>query len=191
MEDRHHQLSAIGAMHSSKPPASKPPVVVGRFCIEQQCYLIVAHVNDAEELLNSDLFTAAELSATAERIPLVVNGESCMVVEIQQTVPEVNCRELLSDRELQIAQLVAQGQSNKQIAQALQISKWTVLTHLRRIFSKLNVDSRAAMVYQLCGNDLNRNDLARNDLTRSTGGDPLSNSHNSHGDVGQLTRKNS
>jgi ATP/maltotriose-dependent transcriptional regulator MalT len=56
-------------------------------------------------------------------------------------------QELLSERELQIVELVAQGQSNKQIAKKLKISEWTVSTHLRRVFAKLKVDSRAAMVY--------------------------------------------
>ncbi len=55
---------------------------------------------------------------------------------------------LLTERELQIAALAAHGMSNKKIASHLHISEWTVSTHLRRIFSKLNVDSRAAMVYR-------------------------------------------
>ena len=39
------------------------------------------------------------------------------------------------------------GKSNKQIAKKLKISEWTVSTHLRRVFTKLKVDSRAEMVY--------------------------------------------
>lgn len=56
--------------------------------------------------------------------------------------------ELLTTRELQVASLVAQGYSNKQVAKQLRLSVWTVSTHLRRIFMKLGVDSRAAMVYK-------------------------------------------
>jgi DNA-binding NarL/FixJ family response regulator len=41
---------------------------------------------------------------------------------------------------------VATGLVNKQIAFQLRISEWTVSTHLRRIFAKLGVDTRAAMV---------------------------------------------
>jgi DNA-binding NarL/FixJ family response regulator len=51
----------------------------------------------------------------------------------------------LTKRELQIAILVAAGKANKQIAYQLEISEWTVSTHLRRIFAKLGVHSRAAM----------------------------------------------
>jgi DNA-binding CsgD family transcriptional regulator len=54
----------------------------------------------------------------------------------------------LTGRELEIAVLVAQGYATKRIAYRLQISEWTVATYLRRIFAKLNVDSRAAMVFR-------------------------------------------
>jgi DNA-binding CsgD family transcriptional regulator len=55
----------------------------------------------------------------------------------------------LSARELQIAQMIAAGHSNKTIGYELGISIWTVSTHLRRIFAKLGVRSRAAMVGRL------------------------------------------
>jgi DNA-binding CsgD family transcriptional regulator len=55
----------------------------------------------------------------------------------------------LSPRELEIARMVAAGHPNKTIAAVLDISAWTVGTHLRRIFSKLRVTSRAAMVAKL------------------------------------------
>jgi DNA-binding CsgD family transcriptional regulator len=52
----------------------------------------------------------------------------------------------LSPREQEIVRMVAQGHPNKVIADVLSISSWTVCTHLRRIFAKLGVGSRAAMV---------------------------------------------
>ena len=55
----------------------------------------------------------------------------------------------LSPREREIVRMVAQGHPNKVIAGVLNISGWTVCTHLRRIFAKLNVGSRAAMVARL------------------------------------------
>lgn len=42
--------------------------------------------------------------------------------------------------------MVAQGYPNKTIAAVLDISSFTVSSYLRRIFAKLNVNSRAAMV---------------------------------------------
>jgi len=55
----------------------------------------------------------------------------------------------LSPREQEIARMVAQGHPNKIIADVLNISSWTVGTHLRRIFAKLGVSSRAAMVARI------------------------------------------
>lgn len=55
----------------------------------------------------------------------------------------------LSPREQEIVRLVAEGLPNKCISTVLDISTWTVATHLRRIFAKLGVSSRAAMVARL------------------------------------------
>jgi DNA-binding CsgD family transcriptional regulator len=52
----------------------------------------------------------------------------------------------LSPRERDIVNLITKGYPNKMIAELLDISAWTVGTHLRRIFAKLGVTSRAAMV---------------------------------------------
>lgn len=54
----------------------------------------------------------------------------------------------LTLREIEIVVMVSEGLANKVIADRLQISEWTVSTHLRRTFSKLRVDSRAEMVYR-------------------------------------------
>ena len=60
-------------------------------------------------------------------------------------------RHALSPRELQIARLVADGATNRVIAASLDISPWTVSTHVRRIFAKLDVCSRAEMVAHFFG----------------------------------------
>ena len=51
-------------------------------------------------------------------------------------------RKKLSDREREIAVLVIQGLSNQEIATQLDVENSTIASHLRQIFSKLNVSSR-------------------------------------------------
>jgi DNA-binding CsgD family transcriptional regulator len=55
----------------------------------------------------------------------------------------------LSAREREIARLISGGHTNKTVAAVLDISLWTVDTHIRRVFAKLGVRSRSAMVAQL------------------------------------------
>ncbi len=55
----------------------------------------------------------------------------------------------LTPRELEIAGLVAKGLPTKAIGAMLGISGWTVLTHLRRVFARLSLHSRTAMVKRL------------------------------------------
>jgi DNA-binding NarL/FixJ family response regulator len=49
--------------------------------------------------------------------------------------------ELLSPREREVLQLIAEGQSNKDIAQSLGVSVYTVETHRGNILQKLNLHS--------------------------------------------------
>ncbi|MER7367104.1 MULTISPECIES: response regulator [Nonomuraea] len=51
-----------------------------------------------------------------------------------------------SPRELEVLRLVARGAANKEIARALLISETTVKTHLKHVFAKLGVETRAAAV---------------------------------------------
>lgn len=75
-----------------------------------------------------------------------VDGSRYLLVRMPQIG---RCRIRLSPREQEIVRMVAKGHPNKVIADVLNISSWTVCTHLRRIFAKLGVGSRAAMVAQL------------------------------------------
>lgn len=55
----------------------------------------------------------------------------------------------LTARETDVAVLAAQGHSNKQVAEKLFVSENTVKTHLKNIYSKLNVNSRSLLKYKL------------------------------------------
>ncbi len=54
--------------------------------------------------------------------------------------------ETLSERELQVLELVAKGLTNEQIAKNLDISKRTVDNHISNILNKTNTDNRVALV---------------------------------------------
>ena len=74
------------------------------------------------------------------------DGMRCLVVrEPKTTEARVSC----TPREREIARMVAKGYPNKTIAGVLEISSWTVGTHLRHMFAKLHVSSRAAMVAKM------------------------------------------
>ena len=53
--------------------------------------------------------------------------------------------ELLSDRELQVFELVGRGQTTGEIAKALHLSPKTVETHRQRIKAKLGIDSGTSL----------------------------------------------
>jgi DNA-binding CsgD family transcriptional regulator len=55
---------------------------------------------------------------------------------------------LLTNREVEVLKLVAQGLTNAQIAERLVLSPLTVNAHLRSIFNKLDVTTRTAAVHQ-------------------------------------------
>ena len=52
----------------------------------------------------------------------------------------------LSDREVEIVELLAQGMANKEMAKRLLVSQATVKSHLSHIYVKLGVDTRAGAV---------------------------------------------
>ena len=52
----------------------------------------------------------------------------------------------VTEREREVVRLMADGHSNRSIAQSLYLSEATVKTHLVRIYRKLGVDNRAAAV---------------------------------------------
>ena len=53
----------------------------------------------------------------------------------------------LSAREWEVAQCVAQGLTNGEIAKVLGVSRRTVATHLERIYERLDIHSRAALAH--------------------------------------------
>lgn len=120
------------------------PDLLGKFLLDEHCFKIVA----VEKTLDSE-----ELSSlTREVARFRVRGRTLAIIE-EPRQPDIDGETKkmiarLTGRELQIAAMIAQGDATKNVAYKLRISEWTVGTHLRRIFAKLGVDNRAAMVYR-------------------------------------------
>jgi DNA-binding CsgD family transcriptional regulator len=60
----------------------------------------------------------------------------------------------LTDSELKIINLIAEGATNRVVAQQLHLSPHTVKTHLRNAFAKLGITSRAQLAELRHGTDL-------------------------------------
>lgn len=72
-----------------------------------------------------------------------------LMERVSQPTPAAGPDEL-TERELDVVRLVAQGRSNREIAEALVISEKTVKTHVSSILSKLNLADRTQLaIYAL------------------------------------------
>ncbi|CAN5661865.1 BTAD domain-containing putative transcriptional regulator [soil metagenome] len=67
------------------------------------------------------------------------------LVPVPEQQPHDEPTERLTARELEVALLVARGLTNRQVATELSISEHTAATHVRRIFKKLGLRSRAEL----------------------------------------------
>jgi len=73
-----------------------------------------------------------------------------LVREISQPSDLPPAEHPLTEREVDVLELVAQGLSNQEIADQLVISEWTVRTHVRNILGKLHLANRTqAALYAL------------------------------------------
>jgi two-component system NarL family response regulator len=84
--------------------------------------------------------------ALMDCIRTVHSGETCIPPTLASKLADRVSGETLSTREIEVLQRVAAGKSNKEIGAELFISEGTVKTHVKSIFSKLDVVSRTEAV---------------------------------------------
>jgi ATP/maltotriose-dependent transcriptional regulator MalT len=88
---------------------------------------------------------AAEQEFVAAREVFEQLGAAADLMQLEQTVGKASSPENpLSDREIGVLRLVASGMTNRKIAGKLGISEKTVARHVSNIFTKLDLNSRAA-----------------------------------------------
>jgi DNA-binding NarL/FixJ family response regulator len=87
-----------------------------------------------------EVFRAVRAAAQGESV-LASSVATRLMSQLRGPGPDA-----LSDRELEVLSLIAQGETNRGAAARLFISEATVKTHLLHIYAKLNVNDRAAAV---------------------------------------------
>ncbi|HMD54917.1 MAG TPA: response regulator transcription factor [Phycisphaerae bacterium] len=81
-----------------------------------------------------------------ETIRQVHGGKACIPPRIGQKLVQNMNRPALSERELDVLRLVAEGRSNKESGAQLGIAEGTVKTHVKSLLSKLKAPGRTAAV---------------------------------------------
>jgi DNA-binding NarL/FixJ family response regulator len=92
------------------------------------------------------LLKDAPLQELLDAIRKVHAGETCIPPALAAKLASRMSGEAMTSREMDVLRLLARGRSNKEIGTTLFISETTVKTHVRSIFSKLDVMSRTEAI---------------------------------------------
>lgn len=112
------------------PAASEPPLACFSLA-QRQCEVLALDVSPVgREVLGT----------------LVVDGRRYLVVSAAADHETPDLTELLTPRELEIAQLIARGWDAKAIGRRLDISFHTVRVHTGRIYAKLRIHKQSELV---------------------------------------------
>jgi two-component system NarL family response regulator len=122
--------------------------------LDPEAHIVVLTTFDGDE----DIYRAIRAGAKAyllkdtarealmECIRRVHAGETCLPPALAAKLAGRVSGEALSAREIEVLQRIAAGGSNKEIGAELFISEGTVKTHVKSIFSKLDVVSRTEAI---------------------------------------------
>jgi two-component system NarL family response regulator len=122
--------------------------------IDPQARVVVLTTYDADEDIARALQAGAKAyilkdiaaDALVSCIRHVLSGKTYLAPSAAAKLAERVTQVQLTPRELSALRLLANGNSNKEIATALQISERTVKSHLGHLFEKLGVTSRTEAV---------------------------------------------
>jgi DNA-binding NarL/FixJ family response regulator len=111
---------------------------VGLQWLEYQ-YLVRSHATETYVALVALAFLGLGVWAGARLFRRQPNAEFTPNTLVQQTLK-------ISERELEVLRRLAAGQSNKEIAQDLEVSPNTIKTHVANLFQKLEVSRRTEAI---------------------------------------------
>ena len=116
--------------------------------------IILVSINDTTE----DVHRAVEAGAFGylpkssqenellKAIRRVAEGKPFMPVELARKLTERKLYTPLSEREIEVLRLVAQGKANKEIAEVLGVGDGTIKTHVKHLLAKLGAPDRTRAV---------------------------------------------
>jgi two-component system NarL family response regulator len=116
--------------------------------------VIILSVNDTEEDIHQAMGAGArgympkssEEDETIHAIREVAAGNDFLPPHLASKLAERKRHATLSDREIEVIRLVAEGKTNKEIATTLGLGNSSVKTYLVRIFTKLGANDRTQAV---------------------------------------------
>lgn len=94
-------------------------------------------------------FASEDLAALRRMQPLLEHAFACTLDPELPTLRPALAESGLSEREMDVAELVARGATNGEIARSLHIAEATVKTHLTRVYSKVGVRTRTQLALAL------------------------------------------
>jgi DNA-binding NarL/FixJ family response regulator len=137
-------LTAPKIVAVSSDPSNEEGMEVFGFGVKGYCHVMSVpslqlDVNQA--VASGGLWIGAELLTRMMQLTWQIAGKNSVEAKLKK----------LSNRELEVADAVMQGRSNKEVARMLDITERTVKAHLGVIFEKLEVRDRLQMALTLRG----------------------------------------
>jgi DNA-binding NarL/FixJ family response regulator len=111
--------------------------------------IVVSGITEPEEIQR--VYSDYAVSAYIEKQAFDRAAFRRVIEELKQTHQAQSELSALTEREREVLELLAQGLTNKEIAEKLVITTNTVKRHLKAIFEKLNVHTRSAATAKVAG----------------------------------------
>jgi RNA polymerase sigma factor (sigma-70 family) len=110
---------------------------------------VVSGITETEEIQR--IYSEFAISAYIEKRAFDRAAFRRLIEETKHSHESLSELGALTDREREVLELLAQGMTNKEIAERLVITTNTVKRHLKAIFEKLNVHTRSAATAKVAG----------------------------------------